>query len=255
VVASETCAFDLIGASFERDVSPGEMIVFKRGGADSKTPFRPAGKRGYCIFEHIYFSRPDSRTFGRSVYEMRKGFGRRLAAEQPACADVVVPVPDSGVPAAIGFAEASGIPFQVGLIRNHYVGRTFIEPAAEIRHFGVKVKLSPVKDVLAGRKVVVIDDSIVRGTTSRKIVDMVRRSGAEEVHLRISSPPTRFPCYFGIDTPTKEDLIASKKSVDATRDFIGADSLGYLSIDGLYGFAKDASGEWYCDGCFTGDYP
>lgn len=256
IVASETCALDLVEAKYLRDVEPGELIVFNKEGMSSFKPFENPKKRSFCIFEYIYFSRPDSDSFSRSVYEMRKGFGRQLAREHHVIADmVVIPVPDSGVPAAIGFAEESEIPFQLGLIRNHYIGRTFIEPESEIRNFGVKIKLNPVKKLLNGKRVVVVDDSIVRGTTSRKIVTMLRKAGAKEVHFRISSPPMAWPCFYGIDTPTWEELIASKKSVDEIRDFIGADSLGYLSYEGLYWFEKEQPREWYCDACFTGNYP
>jgi amidophosphoribosyltransferase len=254
VVASETCALDLIEAEFVREVEPGEMVVFDKNGMHSSKPFAMPNKKAMCIFEFIYFARPDSHIFGRDVYEMRKGFGHQLAREHPIQADVVIPVPDSGVQAALGYAEESGISFQMGLIRNHYVGRTFIEPKQSIRHFGVKIKLNPVREVLKGRRVVVVDDSIVRGTTSRKIVKMIRDAGAKEVHMRISSPPTTDPCFYGIDTPSKDELIASSQSVEEIRKFIGADSLGYLSPKGLYWFEKNP-GEWFCDACFTGNYP
>ncbi len=258
IVASETCAYDLIDATFERSVNPGEIVLFENGELQSFPDLIHDGKpcqREHCIFEYIYFARPDSHIFKRDVYPIRKGFGRQLAREHPVDADVVIPVPDSGVPAAIGYAQEAGIPFEMGLIRNHYVGRTFIEPKNEIRHFGVRLKLNPVREALEGRRVVVIDDSIVRGTTSMKIVTMLRRAGAKEVHVRISSPPTAWPCFYGIDTPTREELIASKKSVEDIRDYITADSLGYLSQDGLYWFEKKGEREWYCDACFTGDYP
>ncbi len=254
VVASETCALDLLEATFVREVEPGEIVTFDKRGMHSVSPFPVPRKKAMCIFEFIYFARPDSHIFGRDVYEMRKGFGQQLAREHPVAADVVIPVPDSGVQAALGYSEESGIPFQMGLIRNHYVGRTFIEPKESIRHFGVKIKLNPVRDVLKGKRVVVVDDSIVRGTTSRKIVKMIRDAGAKEVHVRISSPPTTDPCFYGIDTPTKEELIASHQGVDQICKFIGADSLGYLSTKGLYWFEKDP-GEWFCDACFTGKYP
>ena len=254
VVASETCALDLVGATYERDVEPGEVLVINEKGLKSYRPFERPKKDCHCIFELIYFARPDSMAFGHSVYETRKGFGRQLAREHPIDADLVVPVPDSGVPASIGYAEESGIPFQLGLVRNHYVGRTFIEPESEIRHFGVKIKLNPVKGYLEGKRVVVVDDSIVRGTTSKKIVTMLRKAGAKEVHVRISSPPTCWPCFYGIDTPTREELIASTKNLSQIKRFIGADSLGYLSHDGLYWFEKESRGEWYCDACFTGNY-
>lgn len=257
VVASETCALDLIDATYVRQVKPGEILVFEKGGMRSYTDLLgDAEKHAHCIFEYIYFARPDSNVFGRDVYPIRKGFGRQLANEHPVEADVVVPVPDSGVPAAIGYSQEAGIPFEMGLIRNHYVGRTFIEPKSEIRHFGVKIKLNPVREVIAGKRVVVVDDSIVRGTTSMKIVKMLRRAGAKEVHMRISSPPTTWPCFYGIDTPTREELIAAKQSVEDIREFITADSLGYLSHDGLYWFEKrKEEREWFCDACFTGDYP
>lgn len=254
VVASETCALDLIEAEYVRDVEPGELVLFDREGMHSLKPFAAQSKKAMCIFEYIYFSRPDSHIFGRDVYPMRKGFGRQLAREHPVDADVVIPVPDSGVPAAIGYSEESGIPFQFGLIRNHYVGRTFIEPEQSIRYFGVKLKLNPVSEVIKGKRVVVVDDSIVRGTTSKKIVTMIRDAGASEIHMRISAPPTIGPCHYGIDTPTKEELIASNMDIDQVRQFIGADSLGYLSPEGLYWFEKNP-GEWFCDACFTGNYP
>lgn len=255
VVVSETCALDLIDAKLIREVEPGEVVVINKDGIKSSKPFKSPKKRSHCIFEYIYFSRPDSVVFDRNVYEMRKGFGSQLAKEHPVEADMVIPVPDSGVPAAIGYAEESGIPFQTGLIRNHYVGRTFIEPENEIRHFGVKIKLNPVRDLLKDKRIVVIDDSIVRGTTSKKIVAMLKKAGAKEIHVRISSPPTAWPCFYGIDTPTREELIASKQSVEDIKKFINADTLGYLSFEGLYWFEKERPGEWYCDACFTGNYP
>jgi amidophosphoribosyltransferase len=254
IVASETCALDLIEAEYVREVEPGELIVFDKKGMHSYKPFDTPKKKALCIFEYIYFARPDSHVFNRDVYEMRKGFGHQLAKENPVDADMVVPVPDSGLPAAIGYSEETGIPFQMGLIRSHYVGRTFIEPSQSIRHFGVKLKLNPVRETLKGKKIVLIDDSIVRGTTSRKIVKMVRDAGAKEVHVRISSPPTSWPCYYGIDTPTREELIASSHSVEEIRKFITADSLSYLSEKALYWFTKKHK-EWFCDACFTGDYP
>jgi amidophosphoribosyltransferase len=256
VCVSETCALDLIDATYVREVRPGEIVLFENGGMRSYDIMKNADrKKAHCIFEYIYFSRPDSHVFDRDVYPIRKGFGRSLAKEHPVEADVVIPVPDSGVAAAIGYSEEAGIPFQLGLIRNHYVGRTFIEPKNEIRHFGVRIKLNPVREVLEGKRVVVIDDSIVRGTTSMKIVKMIRRAGAKEVHVRISSPPTTWPCFYGIDTPTRKELIASKQSVEEIREFITADSLGYLSQDGLYFFEKKGEREWFCDACFTGNYP
>lgn len=248
VVASETCALDLMDAQFERDIEPGEIVVWDRHGQRSLRPFAEEKEKGHCIFEYIYFARPDSHIFGRDVYEIRKGFGKKLAVEHPAEADMIIPVPDSGVPAAIGYAEASGLPFQMGLIRNHYVGRTFIEPEDAIRHFGVKIKLNPVRELLAGKRVVVVDDSIVRGTTCKKIVQMLReKGGAREVHMRISSPPIAWPCFYGINTPTRKELIASSKSVEEIRRFVAADSLGYLSFEAIR--RKD-----FCDACFTGRY-
>jgi amidophosphoribosyltransferase len=251
VIASEPCAFDLIGAEYVRDVEPGEMLIIDASGIRSVRPLEPAPARP-CIFEYVYFARPDSKLGGRSVYDVRKSFGRSLASEHPVDADVVIPVPDSGVPAAIGYASARGLPFEMGLIRSHYVGRTFIEPQQSIRHFGVRLKLNPVEPVLRGKRVVVIDDSIVRGTTSRKIVKMVRDAGAREVHLRISSPPTQWPCYYGIDTPTRGELIASSHSVDEIARYVTADSLGYLSLEGMVA-ALGSEGE-YCHACFSGQY-
>src|SRR5919108_2921528 len=232
VVCSETCAMDLIGATYLRDVEPGELVVLSAQGLRSIKPFAPA-PQAQCIFEHVYFARPDSYVFGESVNENRTEFGRRLARESHVDADVVVPVPDSGVCAAIGYSEASGIPMRMGLIRNHYVGRTFIQPQQSIRHFGVRVKLNPVRSILEGKRVVLVDDSIVRGTTSRKIVRMVREAGATEVHMRISCPPTVSPCFYGVDTPNKSDLIAAQMAVEEIKNFIGADSLGYLSLEGM----------------------
>ncbi|HZH26269.1 MAG TPA: amidophosphoribosyltransferase [Azospirillaceae bacterium] len=258
VLASETCALDIIGAEFVRDVEPGEMVVLTREGVRSHRPFQAAPRR-FCIFEHIYFARPDSVVEGNSVYEVRKQIGMELARESGIDADVVVPVPDSGVPAAIGYAAQSGIPFELGIIRNHYVGRTFIEPTDQIRNLGVKLKHNGNRRFLEGKRVVLVDDSIVRGTTSMKIVDMVRRAGATEVHMRISSPPTRHSCFYGIDTPEKEKLLAHRMTVEEMRKFIGADSLAFVSIDGLYravGEARrDPVAPRYCDACFTGDYP
>ena len=253
VFASETCALDLIGATYERELAAGEVVVASADGVRSLFPF-PKAPLTRCVFEYVYFARPDSTVFGRNVYQVRKSLGRQLAREAPAAADLVVPVPDSGVPAALGFAEESMLPFDFGLIRNHYVGRTFIEPQDAIRHFGVKVKLNAQRGVLEGKRVVVVDDSIVRGTTSRKIVTMLRAAGATEVHMRISSPPTVGPCYYGVDTPTRSELIASEHSVDAIREYITADSLGFLSEQGLYPFAN-GDGEGFCDACFTGRYP
>ena len=254
VFASETCAFDLIGARYEREVRPGEIVVVGPEGVSSIF-YAPAEQQSACIFEHVYFSRPDSLVFGRPVEISREQLGRALAREAPADSDIVVPVPDSGVSAAMGYAAESGIPFRFGLIRNHYVGRTFIEPQQHVRDFGVKLKLNPVRSVLQGKRVVLIDDSIVRGTTSRKIVRMIRQAGATEVHMRISCPPTISPCFYGVDTPSKRQLIAANKSVEEIREYIGADSLAYLSVDGL----KQACGEGektsYCTACYTGKYP
>jgi amidophosphoribosyltransferase len=254
VFASETCAFDLIGAKYLRDVEPGEVVIVDEGGAHSIHPF-PAKPVTHCVFEHVYFSRPDSLVFGRSVNKSRHLFGKRLARECPADADIVVPVPDSGVAAAIGFASESGLKFRFGLMRNHYVGRTFIEPQSQIRHFGVKIKLNPVRDLIEGKRVVLIDDSIVRGTTSKKIVKMVRDAGATEVHMRISCPPTIAPCYYGVDTPTRAELIAAQHSIVEIRDYLGADSLGYLSLSGMLEAVGDAAGERFCTACYTGHYP
>ena len=258
VVASETCAFELIEAEHIRDIEPGEMLVIDRDGARSFHPFMPEEPRR-CVFEWIYFARPDSNIAGQSVYSARENMGRRLAVEHPVEADIVIPVPDSGTAAAIDFARESGIPFDQGLIRSHYIGRTFIEPSESIRHFGVKLKLSPVRDVLAGKRVVVVDDSIVRGTTSGKIIGMIRSAGAKEVHLRISSPPTIGPCHYGIDTPDRNKLIASSHSVDEVRRFVGADSLGYLSIEGLHAAVSKVltkhEHRGLCDACFSNNYP
>ena len=253
VVASETCALDLIEAQYLREVEPGEIITFGPKGMESLKPFPPA-PHAKCIFEYIYFARPDSNLYGRNVYLVRKELGRQLARENGVEADLVTPVPDSGVPAAIGYAEESGLPLEFGLIRNHYVGRTFIEPQESIRHFGVKIKLNAQREVLEGKRVVVVDDSIVRGTTSRKIVRMLRDAGAKKVHMRISSPPTTGPCYYGIDTPTRSELIASASSVEEIRKFIDADSLAYLSHEGMYGFL-DGRTQGFCDACFSGNYP
>jgi amidophosphoribosyltransferase len=253
VVCSETCAMDLIGATYVRDIEPGEVLLISAAGTRSLTPFPPA-PLAHCIFEHVYFARPDSYVFGKSVNEVRTNLGRVLAREQPVIADVVVPVPDSGVCAAMGFAEESGIPLRMGLIRNHYVGRTFIQPQASIRHFGVKVKLNPVKSILEGKRVVLVDDSIVRGTTSRKIVKMVRAAGAKEVHVRISCPPTISPCFYGVDTPQRADLIAATHTIEEIRAFLEADSVGYLSLEGLLSTVGPERGS-YCSSCYTGVYP
>ena len=253
MVASETCAFDLLNAQYVRDIEPGEMLRISRAGLES-IHFSAPKPHQYCIFEHVYFSRPDSIVFGRAVNESREMLGRLLAREHPAEADMVVPIPDSGVPAAIGFALESKIPFRMGLIRNHYIGRTFIEPSQAIRNFGVKLKLNPVRSLIAGKRVVLIDDSIVRGTTSRKLVRMVREAGAKEVHMRISCPPTISPCYYGVDTPTKEELIASSNTPEEIRKYLGADSLGYLSLPGLRQAVNDTEGK-FCTSCYTGVYP
>jgi amidophosphoribosyltransferase len=254
VVASETCALDLIGASYERDLDPGEVIVIRRGRLRTLRPFRPAPRESFCIFEYIYFARPDSNLNGQNVYGFRKELGRALAREHPVAADLVVPVLDSGNTAALGFAEESGIPYEQAMIRNHYVRRTFIEPAQAIRHFGVKVKHNAVAPILAGKRIVLVDDSIVRGTTLTKLVTMLRNAGAREVHVRISSPPTIGPCYYGIDTPTREELVAHQRSPEEIRTIVGADSLGYLSLEALRAVAhslKRAS----CDACFSNQYP
>lgn len=253
VVCSETCALDLIGGTYVRDVEPGEMLMIGPGGPRSIKPF-PSSQISHCIFEHVYFARPDSEVFGQSVNEVRTNLGRALALEAGVDADVVVPIPDSGVCAAIGYSEEARIPLRFGLIRNHYVGRTFIEPAQAIRHFGVKVKLNPVKSILSGKRVILIDDSIVRGTTSRKIVKMVRAAGAAEVHLRISCPPTISPCFYGVDTPRRQELIAATHSLDEICRYVAADSLGYLSMDGLMA-SVSGRGPSYCTSCYTGRYP
>ncbi len=253
VLASETCAFDLLDAEYLRDVEPGEMLRISRGGLES-IHFAPSKPLQHCIFEHVYFARPDSLVFGLPVNASREMLGKLLARECPVPADVIVPVPDSGVPAAIGYANESGIPFRMGLIRNHYIGRTFIEPSQAIRDFGVKLKLNPVRRMLEGQRVVLVDDSIVRGTTSRKIVRMVREAGATEVHLRISCPPTISPCYYGVDTPTRSELIAAVKTIEGIREFVGADSLAYLSLKSMRQAVGDAEGH-FCTACYTGQYP
>ena len=253
VVCSESCALDLIEGDLVRDVEPGEMIVFDERGMHSSRPFFPAPAH-FCVFEYIYFARPDSIMGGISVYEVRKRLGHELARMHPADADIVIPVPDSGVPAAIGYSEESGIPFEMGLIRNHYVGRTFIEPQQSIRHFGVKIKLNAVRGVVEGKRVVVVDDSIVRGTTGRKIIKMIRGAGAKEVHVRISSPPTSFPCFYGIDTPLRRDLIAATHSLEEINAYLTSDSLGYLTIDALHGCVPKME-KGTCDSCFSGNYP
>jgi amidophosphoribosyltransferase len=253
LVASETCAFDLLNAQYVREVAPGEMVRISKSGLES-IHFAPEKPSQQCIFEHVYFSRPDSIIFGRSVNASREALGRALAIEHPVDADIVVPVPDSGVPAAVGYALESKIPFRMGLIRNHYIGRTFIEPSQAIRNFGVKLKLNPIRNLIEGRRVVLVDDSIVRGTTSRKIVRMVREVGATEVHVRISCPPTISPCYYGVDTPTREELIASSNSPEEICRFLGADSLGYVSLSALRQAVGDTQGT-FCTSCYTGNYP
>ena len=253
MVCSETCALDLIGATYVRDVEPGEVVILSSHGVKSVKPFGPA-RQSQCIFEHVYFSRPDSYVFGESVNEVRTQFGRTLAREAPVDADVVVPIPDSGVCGAIGYAEASGIPMRMGLIRNHYVGRTFIEPQQSIRHFGVRVKLNPVRSILDGKRVVLVDDSLVRGTTSRKIVKMMKAAGAKEIHVRISCPPTVSPCFYGIDTPRRSELIAATHTLEEIRKYIEADSVGYLSLEGLLS-SVGSRRKSYCTSCYTGQYP
>src|SRR6202171_1963479 len=253
IVASETCAFDLLGATYVRDIEPGEMVRITKKGIESLR-FAAEKPLQHCIFEHVYFARPDSLVFGRVVEQSREMLGRLLAREHPVQADVVVPVPDSGVPAALGYARESGVPFRMGLIRNHYVGGTFIEPQEAIRDFGVKLKLNPVRGLLEGKRVVLVDDSIVRGTTSRKIVRLVRDAGATEVHMRISCPPTLSPCYYGVDTPTREELIASSSTPEEICKFIGADLLCYVSLAGLKQAVNDTKGD-YCTSCYTGVYP
>lgn len=253
VFASETCAFDLVGATYLNDVEPGEMVIIGPEGV-TREWYAPPRDRAHCVFEHVYFSRPDSIVFGRPVQASREQMGRLLARECPADADLVVPVPDSGVSAAIGYSAQSGIPYRQALIRNHYVGRTFIEPSQAIRDFGVKLKLNPVRNLLEGKRVVLVDDSIVRGTTSRKIVRMVRAAGAREVHLRISCPPTISPCFYGVDTPTRNELIAANNTVEEIRKFVEADSLGYLPMHALREAVQDDHHE-FCYACYTGDYP
>jgi amidophosphoribosyltransferase len=258
IITSETCALDIIDAEFVRDVEPGEIVIAAADGLHSVKPFTKRPER-FCIFEHIYFARPDSIIEGRSVYEARKRIGRELARESFIDADIVVPVPDSGVPAAIGYSQEAGIPFELGIIRNHYVGRTFIEPTDQIRHLGVRLKHNANRNDLRGKRVILVDDSIVRGTTSTKIVDMVRNAGASEVHMRISSPPTTHPCFYGIATPDREQLLAANNDVDAMARLIGVDSLAFISIDGLYRAMGETSRKTneprFCDACFTGDYP
>lgn len=253
ILASETCALDLIEAEYVRDIEPGELIQIGPNGIESIFPF-PKVEPAHCVFEYIYFARPDSMVFGNTVNGIRKALGRQLARETGVEADVVIPVPDSGVPAALGYAEEARLPYENGLIRNHYVGRTFIEPQQTIRHFGVKIKLNPVREALAGKRVVVVDDSIVRGTTCKKIVKMIRQAGAKEIHVRISSPPTTHPCFYGIDTPTRQELIASSHSTEEIRRYITADSLGYISLEGVMSVVPKA-GNSFCAACFSGRYP
>ncbi len=258
ILTSETCALDIIGARFVRDVEPGELIVVTDKGCHSQFPFKKKRPR-FCIFEYVYFARPDSVLEGRDVYEVRKQIGCELAKEQPTDADIVVPVPDSGNPAAVGYAQQAGIPFEIGIIRNHYVGRTFIQPTDEIRHMGVKLKHNASRAILKGKRVVLVDDSIVRGTTSQKIVQMVRDAGALEVHMRIASPPTIGPCYYGVDTPERKKLLASRMQVSEMAEFLKVDSIGFVSIDGLYRAANEPARNnecpQFCDACFTNDYP
>ncbi len=254
VVASETCAFDLIGAKFVREIEPGEIVWIDHEGEHRDRVPGENKRLAKCVFEHVYFARPDSQVFGLSVYESRKRMGEILAQESKVDADIVVPVPDSGVPAAIGFSRASGIPFELGIIRNHYIGRTFIQPSQSIRSFGVKIKLNPQSEILKGKRVIVVDDSLVRGTTSQKIIRLVRQAGAKEVHFRIASPPTTGPCYYGVDTPGKSQLIASQHTLEEIREFIDADSLAYLSVDGMMRAVRGSSKE-FCAACFDGNYP
>ncbi len=258
ILASETCALDIIGAEFVRDIEAGELIVITKDGIETYFPFAKQPNR-FCVFEYIYFSRPDSVVEGRNVYELRKLTGEELAKEAPAQADMVIPVPDSSIPAAIGFANESGLPFELGIIRNHYVGRTFIEPTDGIRHFGVRKKHNPNRATLKGKRVILIDDSIVRGTTSKKIVQMVRDAGAAEVHFRVASPPTTHSCFYGVDTPNTDDLVAHRMDVEEIRRFIGADSLAFISMDGLYRAMgkgrRNPAIPGFCDACFSGDYP
>ncbi|MBS3650637.1 amidophosphoribosyltransferase [Pseudaminobacter sp. 19-2017] len=258
ILASETCALDIIGARFVRDLKPGEMVVITPKGIESLFPFEPQKPR-FCIFEYVYFARPDSTVEGRNVYDVRKRIGAELARENPVEADIVVPVPDSGTPAAIGFSQAADIPFELGIIRNHYVGRTFIQPGDSIRHMGVKLKHNANRRIIEGKRVVLVDDSIVRGTTSQKIVQMVRDAGAREVHMRIASPPTRASCFYGVDTPEKAKLLASRMTVEEMADFIRVDSLGFLSLDGLYRAVgedgRNSEQPQFCDACFSTQYP
>ena len=258
MIASETTAFDINGGEFIRDVEPGEIVWINQDGLHSVKPFGQKPKK-FCIFEYVYFSRPDSVIDSKSVYEIRRQIGVEMARENPAEADVVIPIPDSGVPSAIGYAHESGIPYDMGIIRNHYIGRTFIQPTDGIRNLGVKLKHLTCKAVIEGKRIVLIDDSIVRGTTSRKLVDMVRNAGAKEIHFRVASPPITDPCFYGIDTPKKSELLASKHAVEEMAQVLGVDSLAFLSIDGLYRATGEATRNvnepQYCDACFTGRYP
>ena len=258
ILASETCALDILGARFVRDIDPGEIVIIDESGLKSLKPFLPVSPK-FCVFEYVYFARPDSIVEGTNVYEVRQRIGAELAREAPADADMVVPVPDSGVPAAIGYAHAAGLPFELGIIRNHYVGRTFIEPAAQIRHLGVKLKHNANRATITGKRVILVDDSIVRGTTSVKIVDMVRNAGAKEVHMRVASPPTTNSCFYGVDTPMREDLLASSRTIEEMRKYIGVDSLSFISLDGLYRAtgqqARNPKTPQFCDACFSGEYP
>lgn len=254
VLSSETCSFDLIEAGFLREIEPGEIVIIDRGHLTSHRLLEPVAPT-FCVFEHVYFARPDSFLNGKSVYRAREMLGARLAQEAPVEADIVIPVPDSGVPSAIGYANAAGIPFEMGLIRSHYVGRTFIEPQDSIRHFGVRLKLSVVRAVVDGKRIVVVDDSLVRGTTSRKIVKMLRNAGAREVHLRIGAPPTTHPCFYGINTPTRSELMASSHTIEEIRRYVTCDSLAYLSHDGMMSALGSEGGAGYCSACFTGKYP
>jgi amidophosphoribosyltransferase len=264
VISSEPSSFELIDATFVRDILPGEMLIISKDGLKSMRPFSEKPRRS-CIFEMVYFARPDATLDGINVYEARKNLGRALARESVVEADLVIPVPDSGVPATIGYAEASGIPFEMGLVRSHYVGRTFIEPEQSIRHFGVKLKLSPIADIIRGKRVIVVDDSIVRGTTSRKIVKMLRDAGAKEVHMRIASPPTQWPCYYGVDTPTRSELIASTHSIAEVNQYITSDTLAYLSLEALTksvvtarrkeSTSEEMTAQSFCHACWSGEYP
>ncbi|MEO1423462.1 MAG: amidophosphoribosyltransferase, partial [Pseudomonadota bacterium] len=257
VLASETCAFDIIGADFVREIEPGEMVICTRDGIESSRPFEPMQPK-FCVFEFVYFSRPDSVIAGQSVYETRRQIGVELAREAPQEADLVCPVPDSGTPAAIGFSQESGIPYAMGIIRNQYMGRTFIEPTDHIRNMGVRLKLNVNRALIRGKRVILVDDSVVRGTTSRKIKEMILDAGAKEVHFRIASPPTEWPCFYGVDTPDREKLLAAQMSEEEMRDYLGVDSLRFISLDGLYracGEKKRAKEAQFCDACFSGDYP